>query len=96
VSKRENKNNYMLIAEDNIFGEGADPSSFANQFPDQHNKVINVSFNDFNQSISNDCNDIELEDSSHINENLPSGNSALQQIARNSSNKNLNNFLEVL
>ena len=66
ISKKESgpNQNFMLIYEEqpNDTEEDAKPTSFQNQNASHdslNKKVINVSFNDFNQSISNDCNDIE-------------------------------------
>ena len=60
-------------------------------------KVINVSFNDMNPSISYECDDINQEENYHNKEVVVTENTARKQIAQNmSSNKNLNNFLEAL
>jgi hypothetical protein len=74
---------------DNGNGIGAQLSS-------NKNKVINVSFNDFNQSISNEYEDANpIRDFSRKNSD-EAGFGVLVKQTQQSSNKNLNNFLEAL
>ena len=43
--------------------------------------MINVSYNDFNQSISNDCDDIEQENYQQVQEVVGSENMVVKQVA---------------
>ena len=66
----------------------------SNQHDSRGNKVINVSFNDFNQSLDNANIENSIE---HEAELIKNNNHHAQQIKQiHSSNKNLNNFLEAL